>query len=618
MSSVGGQRPRRSGGWPVLSDSGSDVSQNITAPSLERRIMKKLNKVASLFATAALAASVSRARLAQTVDRQLGQRHRHCRGRTARTNSAGAMASGRPPPRCRGCDGALAAAPPPRPRRPRRPGPAPRARPGSGARPGSVVAAPTSEKVTFAADAFFDFDKAVLKPEGKAKLDDLVSKMNGINLEVIIAVGHTDSVGTDAYNQKLSVRRAEAVKAYLVEQGRREEPRLHRRQGREAAGRRQQDRRRPREEPSRGNRSGRHARQVSAAAGASLDRKNPARRGFFVLRRCAYAIRYHRSTINADPQELAKFSELAHRWWDPESEFRPLHQINPLRLDWIDAHAPLARQARARRRLRRRHPGRIDGARAAPTCSASTSPTKPLKVAQLHALEAGRRDVDYREVAAEALAAEQPGELRRRHLHGDARARARSGVDRARLRGARQAGRLGVLLDASTATPKAFVFAIVGAEYVLQAAAARARTNTPSSSARASSPRWCRAAGLELDETARHGIQPADAALLAVGRHQRQLPGRLPQAGMTVAAPDAARRAVRSRRHADRQRARPGRRRQRHARRARPARRCRTSACGRWSARARAAWSASRSASRPATPATTRCATSSSRATRRA
>jgi OOP family OmpA-OmpF porin len=77
----------------------------------------------------------------------------------------------------------------------------------------------TSEKVSFAADAFFDFDKAVLKPEGKAKLDDLSSKLQGINLEVIIAVGHTDSVGTDAYNQKLSIRRAEAVKAYLQSKG---------------------------------------------------------------------------------------------------------------------------------------------------------------------------------------------------------------------------------------------------------------------------------------------------------------------------------------------------------------------------------------------------------------
>jgi len=79
--------------------------------------------------------------------------------------------------------------------------------------------APVSQKVTFAADAFFDFDKAVLKPEGKAKLDDLTSKLGAINLEVIIAVGHTDSIGSVAYNQKLSVRRAEAVKAYLVHKG---------------------------------------------------------------------------------------------------------------------------------------------------------------------------------------------------------------------------------------------------------------------------------------------------------------------------------------------------------------------------------------------------------------
>ena len=73
--------------------------------------------------------------------------------------------------------------------------------------------------MTYAADTFFDFDKSVLKPEGKAKLDDLVSKVKAINLEVIIAVGHTDSIGTDAYNQKLSVRRSEAVKAYLVSKG---------------------------------------------------------------------------------------------------------------------------------------------------------------------------------------------------------------------------------------------------------------------------------------------------------------------------------------------------------------------------------------------------------------
>lgn len=82
-----------------------------------------------------------------------------------------------------------------------------------------VPPAPTSEKVTFAADAFFDFDKAVLKPEAKVKLDDMASKLKAINLEVVIAVGHTDSVGSDEYNQKLSIRRAEAVKAYLVSKG---------------------------------------------------------------------------------------------------------------------------------------------------------------------------------------------------------------------------------------------------------------------------------------------------------------------------------------------------------------------------------------------------------------
>jgi OOP family OmpA-OmpF porin len=78
---------------------------------------------------------------------------------------------------------------------------------------------PVTEKVTFAADVFFDFDKAVLKPEGKAKLDDLVGKLKTTALEVIIAIGHTDSIGSKEYNQKLSVRRAEAVKAHLVSKG---------------------------------------------------------------------------------------------------------------------------------------------------------------------------------------------------------------------------------------------------------------------------------------------------------------------------------------------------------------------------------------------------------------
>lgn len=82
-----------------------------------------------------------------------------------------------------------------------------------------VVKTPAAKKVAFAADAFFDFDKAVLKPAGKASLDKLVADTQALDLEVIIATGHTDSIGSDEYNQKLSVRRAEAVKAYLVHKG---------------------------------------------------------------------------------------------------------------------------------------------------------------------------------------------------------------------------------------------------------------------------------------------------------------------------------------------------------------------------------------------------------------
>lgn len=78
---------------------------------------------------------------------------------------------------------------------------------------------PAAEKVTLAADALFDFDKATLRPEGKAKLDEVVAKAKDIKLEVIIAVGHADRLGSDKYNQKLSERRAEAVKAYVVGKG---------------------------------------------------------------------------------------------------------------------------------------------------------------------------------------------------------------------------------------------------------------------------------------------------------------------------------------------------------------------------------------------------------------
>jgi OOP family OmpA-OmpF porin len=103
--------------------------------------------------------------------------------------------------------------PPPKPAAaPPAPAPAPKPAP-------APAPKPVTEKVTFAADVLFDFDRAVLKPEGKAKLDDLVSKLKGVALEVIIAIGHTDPIGNLAYNQKLSVRRAEAIKAYLVSKG---------------------------------------------------------------------------------------------------------------------------------------------------------------------------------------------------------------------------------------------------------------------------------------------------------------------------------------------------------------------------------------------------------------
>ena len=88
------------------------------------------------------------------------------------------------------------------------------------AKPAAPVApAPTAVKVTFETDTFFAFDKSVLQPAGKAKLEDLVSKLQGTDIEVIVATGHTDSTGTDAYNQKLSMRRANAVKAFLVSKG---------------------------------------------------------------------------------------------------------------------------------------------------------------------------------------------------------------------------------------------------------------------------------------------------------------------------------------------------------------------------------------------------------------
>jgi len=171
--------------------------------------MKKLNKVAMLFASAALATAAG----AQTVDNW-----KNGSGELVWKNGTNEYcwrdANWTPATAAPGCDGAIAAAPAPAA------APARSATPARAAAPAAAAPAPAvATKVTYAADAFFDFDKAVLKPEGKAKLDDLISKVKGINLEVIIAVGHTDSVGSDAYNQKLSVRRSEAVKAYLVSKG---------------------------------------------------------------------------------------------------------------------------------------------------------------------------------------------------------------------------------------------------------------------------------------------------------------------------------------------------------------------------------------------------------------
>ena len=172
--------------------------------------MKKLNKLAMLIATAALATAAG----AQTIDNWRsadGIVWKNGTNELCWRNNFWTPATA-----AEGCDGAIvapkvAAAPAPAPVA----APAPAPAPAAAKAPAPVVAT----KVTYAADAFFDFDKAVLKPEGKAKLDDLVGKVKDINLEVIIGVGHTDSVGSDAYNQKLSVKRSEAVKAYLVSKG---------------------------------------------------------------------------------------------------------------------------------------------------------------------------------------------------------------------------------------------------------------------------------------------------------------------------------------------------------------------------------------------------------------
>lgn len=169
--------------------------------------MKKLNKVAMLFASAALVTAAG----AQTIDNWKNGNNELV-WKNGTNELCWRDANWTPATAAPGCDGAIAPA--------GAPAAAPAAAAPAAAAPAAAPAAPpAATKVTYAADAFFDFNKSVIKPEGKAKLDDLVGKIKDINLEVIIAVGHTDSVGSDAYNQKLSVRRSEAVKAYLVSKG---------------------------------------------------------------------------------------------------------------------------------------------------------------------------------------------------------------------------------------------------------------------------------------------------------------------------------------------------------------------------------------------------------------
>jgi 2-polyprenyl-6-hydroxyphenyl methylase/3-demethylubiquinone-9 3-methyltransferase len=170
-------------------------------------------------------------------------------------------------------------------------------------------------------------------------------------------------------------------------------------------------------------------------------------------------------TVNADPAELAKFSDLAHRWWDPDSEFRPLHQINPLRLDWINSHVPLD----GKRVLDVGCGGGIlsdSMTRMGAEVLGIDLSAKALKVAQLHALEAGTTNVAYREVSAEALAAEQPGSFdvvtcmeMLEHVPDPA------SVVRSCAALAKPGG--WVFFSTINRNPKAFLFAIVGAEYVL-------------------------------------------------------------------------------------------------------------------------------------------------------
>ena len=204
------------------------------------------------------------------------------------------------------------------------------------------------------------------------------------------------------------------------------------------------------------------------------------------------------SQVNADPAELAKFSELAHRWWDPESEFRPLHQINPLRLDWIQGLVPLQGQ----RALDVGCGGGILSdamARAGAQVTGIDLASKALKVAQLHALEAQTPNVSYREISAEALAAEQPASFdvvtcmeMLEHVPDPA------SVVRACATLVKPGG--WVFFSTLNRNLKSFMLAMVGAEYVLnmlpRGTHEYAKFIQPSELAG-----HCRAAGLEWQKT---------------------------------------------------------------------------------------------------------------------
>lgn len=203
-------------------------------------------------------------------------------------------------------------------------------------------------------------------------------------------------------------------------------------------------------------------------------------------------------SINADPAELAKFSDLAHRWWDTESEFRPLHQINPLRLDWIQTVTPLTHKVV----LDVGCGGGIlsdSMARKGAKVTGIDLSTKALRVAQLHALEANTTNISYREISAEALALEQPAAFdvvtcmeMLEHVPDPA------SVVKACSELVKPGG--WVFFSTINRNPKAFLFAIVGAEYLLQmlpkGTHEYAKLIRPSELAA-----YSRAAGLELTHT---------------------------------------------------------------------------------------------------------------------